>query len=130
MIHLKEIVSHAIDGMNDKVQELQYKDDLHNLLFNEDYFIIGYFQASEFLKQIDVDAFEAIGYVIEQENEQFGESNLKGDDINSEKIVNLFAYFKGQELIYSLDSFESANDRLTNEDIKAIVDELEELIKE
>lgn len=128
MKHLKQIIEHAIDGMSDKISEGQYKDDLHHVLFNEDYFIIGYFQASEFLKEVDVDPFEAIAYVIEQEIELFGENQLTADDMNSERIVNLFAYFKGQELLYDLESLDNANEMLTKKDIKAILKELNEML--
>ena len=74
-------------------------DDLHHEVFNEDYYIIGYHQASEWLKSHDVDAFEAIGYVIEQEDNHFGESNLKPSDIDSERIVNLLVYFAAFDIM-------------------------------
>ena len=67
--------------------------------FNSDYYIIGYYQCEQWLKQHDVSTFEAIAYVIEKELEQFGESYLKAEDINSEKIVNLLAYFVAEEVL-------------------------------
>ena len=78
-------------------------DDLHHEVFNEDYYIIGYYQASQWLKQHDVDAFEAIRYVIEQELAHFGESNLKHQDINSEHIVNLLVYFAAFDIMPDCD---------------------------
>lgn len=78
-------------------------DELHHEVFNEDYYIIGYYQASQWLKSHGVDAFEAIAYVIEQEQEHFGESNLKPSDINSERIVNLLVYFAAYDVMPDCD---------------------------
>ena len=105
--------------MNDTIkQELRYNlieyvkqcdddrtdfDDLHYEVFNSDYYIIGYHAASEWLKSHNVDAFEAIAFVIEQENTHFGESNLKPSDINSERIVNLLVYFAGYDVMPECD---------------------------
>ena len=126
MKHLKGIIEHAIDGMNN-IQIDQPKDELHFKLFNEEYFIIGYHQASEWLKEHEIGEFEAMEYVFEKEMELFGEINLKPEDCNSERIVNLYAYFKGEELIYHLDSYKFSDNCLTKEDIKNIINELEEL---
>jgi hypothetical protein len=99
---LTELKQHLIETVKDI-----YSDDdtdfseLHHKAFNEDYYIIGYYQANAWLKQHDVDAFDAIAYVMEQEQQHFGESNLKSSDINSERIVNLLVYFAGEEVIPS-----------------------------
>jgi hypothetical protein len=126
MKNLKGIIEHAIDGMHE-IQIDQCKSDLHHKLFNEDYFIVGYHAASEWLKDHDIGEFEAVQYVMEKEEEIFGEVNLKCEDVNSEKIVNLFAYFKGQELIYDLESYQSSDESMTQENIDDIINELEKL---
>ena len=74
-------------------------EELHHEVFNEDYYIIGYYQASEWLKSHDVDAFKAIAYVLEQEENHFGESSLKPSDMNSERIVNLLVYFAAFDIM-------------------------------
>lgn len=95
----KELKAHVIDTL------AQYDDDdtdfseLHYHAFNEDYYVIGYYQASEWLKKHDIDAFEATDTVIQYEKDNFGETNTK---INSEAIVNMYVYIKGDELINSL----------------------------
>ena len=48
-------------------------DDLHHFLFNEDYYIIGYYQAEQFIKENDLNTFDLISYCQEQEKEHFGE---------------------------------------------------------
>ena len=127
MRHLKQIVEHAIDGLNNRGEGID-KDDLHNVLFNEDYFVVGYYAASELLKEMGVGEFEAVAYVTEQEEEMFGEVNLTTEDMNSERITNLLAYYKGQELIYSLDSLEDMEKQLTEENVNTLIEELEELL--
>ena len=75
-------------------------NDLHHKLFNEDYFIIGYYEANKWL-EANIGVFTAIGAIQEYESENFGEVNTKLD--NSESVVNMFVYILGEELIYDLD---------------------------
>ena len=99
----QELLQHLIETVLNTDDDRTDYDDIHHEAFNEDYYIIGYYQASEWLKAHDVDPFEAIAYVIEQENNCFGESNLKPDDINSERIVNLLVYFAGNDVMPNCD---------------------------
>ncbi len=94
-----ELLNHIIDYVNDCDNDQDFSE-LHNDCFNQDYYIIGYYQASQWLKKHELDAFEAIQYVINYENYQFGEVNTK---INSESIVNMYSYIKGEELLSNLD---------------------------
>ena len=119
------IIEHALDNM-DNISEGTDKGELHHYLFNEDYFLIGYYQCAEWLKDNDIGEFEAMGIVQEYENDNFGESTKVYD--NAESVVNMLAYIKGEELIYSLDSFNDANDRLTDIDINLIIEELNDLL--
>ena len=74
-------------------------DSTKEFKINEDYFIIGYVEASQILKDCDYSEFSAIQDLIQLENDHFGESYLKPEDINSEKVVNLLAYFYGFEVM-------------------------------
>jgi hypothetical protein len=96
----KELASYILDRINDGVINNENRDEWHFHCFNEDYYIIGYYQASEWLKTHDLDTFEAIEMVKEYEMDHFGEFNTK---INSEAIVNMLVYILGEELIYSDD---------------------------
>lgn len=91
--------------------------ELHHKCFNEDYFIIGCYQASEFIKKHFYDAFEAIEIVREYEQDNFGEFTT---DVNPESICNMLAYIIGEEIIYSLDE---------DETIKNIIEELKNINK-
>jgi hypothetical protein len=74
--------------------------ELHQRAFNEDCYIIGYYQASQWLKEHDICAFDAIDEVIQYEKNNFGNTST---DINSEAIVNMYVYIKGEELLSGLE---------------------------
>ena len=93
------VKSHGLERLRETPEKFEDKDELHDFLFNEDYFVIGYYEASQILKDCDYSEFSAIQDLIQLENDHFGESYLKPEDINSEKVVNLLAYFYGFEVI-------------------------------
>lgn len=97
----EELAGHILDKINDRIIDNSNKDDWHFYAFNEDYYIIGYYNASEWLKRHDIDAFEAISICNEYERENFGEISGKCD--NSETVVNMLAYIYGEELLSELD---------------------------
>ena len=74
--------------------------DLHHKCFNEDYFIVGYYEASKFIDANFNSTFQAIDIVKEYEIDHFGEFTTQ---INSESICNMLAYIIGEEIIYSID---------------------------
>ena len=98
----KELISHIIDKINDGILTNENKDEWHFYCFNEDYYIIGYYNASKWLKKHDIGEFEAAGICQEYEIDNFGENYTIYD--NSEKAVNMLAYIYGEELLYSLDA--------------------------
>ena len=68
---LQSIVSHAVDKLNDGIGIDVYGADLHNELFNRDYFIIYHSRAVQWLKDCDIDTFDAIETVFDYEIENF-----------------------------------------------------------
>jgi hypothetical protein len=94
----KELLSHVIETIEDR--DLENFEELHFHAFNEDYYIVGYYEAEQWLKRHDVSAFEAIQEVIDYEQTNFGEVNT---DINLEAIVNMYVYIKGEELLADFD---------------------------
>ena len=83
-----------------------YYCDLHNEVFNTDYYIIGTYQAKEALKEYDV--FEAIELVQDYEKEQFG--NVFTDLSNPENLINMVYYIIGDEVIGEMCDIEAFND--------------------
>ena len=95
----QELLHHLIETVKYSDDDRTDFEELHHEAFNEDYYIIGYYQAKEWLKSHNIDPFEAIDTVIDYEKSNFGETNTA---INSEAIVNMYVYIKGEELLYSL----------------------------
>lgn len=77
----------------------QYLEDLHFRLFNEDYYIIGYYQGEQWLKKHNISIFEGIRFVQDYERENFGDDAVRNYD-NAETLVNMIVYIIGEELIY------------------------------
>ena len=118
------IIQHAIDRLEDGLLENKYSSDLHHYLFNEDYFIIYYSKAEQWLKDNNLSIWEVMSYCNQQENDNFGEIQTSFD--NSETLVNHYAYWKGQELLNSLEV--ELSDRLTEDDIKNLISEMESML--
>ena len=108
----EELLNSILDKINDGVLTNDNKDEWHYLCFNEDYYIIGYYECNQWLKAHDIDCFEAIEEVINYENDNFGETTTS---INSESIVNMLAYIWGEELICSFyaDTIEELKEEIT-----------------
>lgn len=117
----KEVIQRGIDNITDyKGQDID-ATDLHHYLYNEDYFIIGYYQAEEFLKKYGI--FAAIEKIKEYEQDNFGEVNTDFSD--SEKVANMFAYIVGEEALNDCPTLQKAEGTLTDKQIDAIKAELE-----
>lgn len=96
-----EPAQHVIDKINDGVLTNDNREDWHFHAFNEDHYMIGYYNCSEWLKTHGIGEFEATGICQEYENDNFGESRIYD---NSEKAVNMLAYIYGEELLCSVDA--------------------------
>ena len=94
-----ELISHVNDLINDGVLTPDNKEDWHHLAFNEDYYLIGYYNCEQWLKTHDVSAFEAIETIREYEMDNFGAVSTRFD--NAESVVNMYVYICGEEIIYN-----------------------------
>ncbi len=97
----KEIREFCIDRLQeiadyDTVHDFKrrYVSDLHNEIFNSDYYIIGYYKAEQWLGS---DTFRCIEDVIQYEKDNFGE--VCTDFSSAEAIVNMWVYAEGWEII-------------------------------
>lgn len=97
----EELLNTILDKINDGILTNDNKDEWHFYCFNEDYFLIGYYECSMWLKAHDIGEFEAAGICQQYEIDNFGESKVYD---NSESVVNMLAYIWGEELIYSFDA--------------------------
>jgi len=85
-----------------------YVSDLHNEVFNTDYYIIGRYQAKEWM---GADAFDMIGDVQEYEKDNFGEVHT--DLSEPESVVNMWVYIQGWEYIH--ECYETVRDELNDQ---------------
>ena len=104
-----------------------YYCDLHNEVFNTDYYIIGTYEAKKALEEYDI--FEAIERVQTYEKENFGE--LYTDLSDPEKVINMLFYIIGEEVLWEmLEHSETLNENWDNpadkETNAKILEELEE----
>lgn len=84
--------------------------ELHNEVFNTDYYIIGTHAAKEALREYDV--FDAIELVQTYEKEQFGE--IYTDLSDPEKLINMVYYIIGDEVIGEMYEIAEFNDNWNN----------------
>ena len=87
-----------------------YYCDLHNEVFNTDYYIIGTYEAKEALKEYDV--FEAIELVQTYEKDNFGE--IYTEISNPEKLINMVYYIIGSDVIYEMYQIKEFDDNWNN----------------
>ena len=89
----KDRIEEIYDWDKDKVS-VRNTQDLHHEIFDTDYYIIGRYQAKEWLGS---DAFDIIYEIQEYENFHFG--CVTTDLSCPEKIVNMYAYIVGYEIL-------------------------------
>lgn len=87
-----------------------YYCDLHDEVFNTDYYIVGTYEAKQALKEYDV--FNAIDMVQEYEESNFGERYT--DCSNPEKLVNMLYYIIGDEVIGEMNDIPAFSDNWNN----------------
>ena len=96
---IKDYLLQYLEDNDLTIKEVIEDEDLHSKVFNEDYYIIGYWNAEQWLinEHGTNYTFEVLSYVQEQEKEQFGEVETTFD--NAETLVNHYAYWLGYEVI-------------------------------
>ena len=121
-----ELINFTIDRLNDLMDSNLYGCDLHNEIFNTDYYVIGHYQAEQFLQNSGVGIFGAIDTIKEYEEMQFGE--VSTDLSNAERVCNMFVYIIGEEILSQSQHLHDEWDNyLTNENIEVIIDELKNI---
>ena len=94
-----ELVNYSQDKLNEFIScdsDIE-ADDLHNELFNTDYYIIGYYDCEEWLKNCGFGVFGSIEIIKEYEEQNFGA--VSTDLSSSEHVLNMLVYILGEELL-------------------------------
>ena len=99
----QDVKEYIIDQLESDVGLDQHISDLHHYLLNEDYFIIGYYQAEQWLKKDNGSIFEAIETIREYEQSNFGQ--VSTDLSSSENVANMLAYILGEQILYNNNTY-------------------------
>lgn len=112
MIHNYENMKRqAIEAVMEELEVYSgYYCDLHNRVFNEDWYIIGTARAKEALREYDV--FDAIRLVQEYEEDNLGEVNTDLSD--PEQLISMVWYVIGDEVICEMNEIAEFNDNWNN----------------
>lgn len=116
---IKQIEDYGLDNLDELISSnsLIESCDLHNKLYNEDYFIIYTYNAEKFLEEYGT--FVAIRLVQGYEKDNFGEVNT---DLSSpEKVANMVAYIEGEKFLNKSKHLMSNFDKKLNEDDLKII---------
>ena len=103
--------------------------DLHHNLFNTDNYVVGDYDAKQWLKFNDLDGLEVLKKVIEFEMDNFGEvSETRIKELTSyEKLVNSYVYWIGQEILNEVHCLSNYWEKLlTGEIADKVIEELKE----
>ena len=104
-----ELRSHLVDMVSEGYINEDNFEAAHHYAFNEDYYIIGYYKAEQWLKKHNMSAFEAIRIVITYEVDTFGEYRIYD---NAEKTVNMLVYVIGEDVTPYADTWEEFKSEL------------------
>tara|TARA_R100001440_G_scaffold47361_1_gene67075 strand:+ start:3185 stop:3532 length:348 start_codon:yes stop_codon:yes gene_type:complete len=88
--YFNDFISDASEALNDS----DFRDELHYHAFNTDYYIIGTYRAKQWLED---QVFEVIDIIKEYEQFNFGE--VTTDFSSPERVVNMYAYIVGEEIV-------------------------------
>lgn len=118
----QELAEHTILRIEEMANDGILICDLHNEIFNTDYYIVGYWAAEQFLVRCG-GVFPCIALVKYYEINEFGAVHT--DLSNSEHVCNMIAYIEGREVLNQSRSFLQYHDEeLTPELAKQIIYEL------
>ena len=122
----EDVKDYIIDQLSSDVGLDQHISDLHHYLLNEDYFIIGYYQAEQWLKKDSI--FNAIEKIKDYEQSNFGQ--VTTDLSSSESVANMLAYILGEEILFNNDTYNLFtrfhNEYLTEDKKNLLIDSLKE----
>ena len=97
----EDVKNYIIQQLYDDVGLDQHISDLHHYLLNQDYFIIGYYKAEQWLKKDSI--FNAIEKIKDYEQTNFGQ--VSTDLSSSENVANKLAYILGEEILFNNDTY-------------------------
>jgi hypothetical protein len=123
---VNELVNFTIDKLSELSANRVYGCDLHNEIFNTDYYIVGRYQSEKWLTE-NVGIFSAIDSIKDYEQDNFGQ--VSTDLSEPEKVVNMFVYIVGELILQESNHLNNCwDDYLSEGDIQQIITDLETLL--
>jgi len=96
---LQEYIKNNINDYKDDIlNSREPVNELHQELFNQDYYLIGYYNCEQWLKRHNINTFDGINFVQEYEKDNFGECKQY---TNAEQLVNMIVYIIGEEILFN-----------------------------
>jgi len=122
----QELLNVIIDKLKDLKGADIYACDLHNEIFNTDYFIIGRYKAEKWLIA-NGGIFNAIETIKEYEESNFGAVNTNLAE--AEKVCNMYVYLLGEEILGESELLrEYWEYRLTDEMYTLLIEDFESML--
>lgn len=118
----KELIEHIKYTLNQYKHDATDFEELHFHAFNEDYYIIGEYEAKKWFEKHGVDAFDALKEVFQWEIEMIGKINTNIEDLSKKKLVHRYVHILGEEILEELDIVDMGN--TTQKDIISELDKL------
>ena len=94
----QEVEEYFQDWLKENTPDNDDWTDVHHNAFNTDYYIIGTYKAKKWLGE---KAFNVIGIIKDYEEFNFGK--LTTDISDPEKVVNMYVYILGEEIVAKWD---------------------------
>ena len=123
----QELIGKIVDAINDGylIGKEVSDSEIHNEVFNTDYFIVGRYAAERWLND-NYGVFPAIDRIKEYEESNFGEVTTELSE--PERVCNMLVYIIGEELLQECSVIsDNWDEELTEELAKELLEELEEL---
>ena len=93
---IKEYFNDSLEDYDKETLDKLIRDnELHHEIFNTDYYIIGTYEAKQWLKD---EVFNVIDIIKKYENFNFG--SVSTDFSDPEKVVNMYVYIIGEQIVY------------------------------
>ena len=92
--YCEEHIADYLEALDpESVEDIDYSD-AHHELFNTQYYVIGTYDATQWLGTL---AFDAIAFITDYEQDNFGE--VFTDLSRPEAVVNMVAYIIGEQVL-------------------------------
>lgn len=120
----QELKSLIIDAINDNRLNDKPVNEIHQEVFNTDYFIIGRYDAEQWLIN-NGGIFSAIETIKNYEQNNFGE--VTTDLSEAERVCNMYVYILGEQIIFNSNVLNMTNEEYATpellEELKTELDE-------